>query len=114
VNFPTHPQAAKTSDLLATLQAKLKSNQFFIAGPPAFRKLAPLPVKSQRNCQLAVEAKEPGRSCIGRSHVKDESDHASFLDDFSELLNTDRPRRDRPLFENCRSWLNSPSEPTPP
>ncbi|HEX7093173.1 MAG TPA: tetratricopeptide repeat protein, partial [Nitrospiraceae bacterium] len=31
VNFPTHPQAAKTSELLATLQAKLKSNQFFIA-----------------------------------------------------------------------------------
>jgi branched-chain amino acid transport system substrate-binding protein len=94
VNFPTHPQTAKTSELLATLQAKLKSNQFFIAAVlPLSGKLAPFASEVLSGIQLAVEANRDraGSASVGLI-VKDfESDYASFLDDFSELLNTDRP-----------------------
>ena len=94
VNFPTHPQSAKTSELLATLQAKLKSNQFFIAAVlPLSGKLAPFASEVLSGIQLAVEANRDraGSASVGLI-VKDfESDYASFLDDFSELLNTDRP-----------------------
>jgi ABC-type branched-subunit amino acid transport system substrate-binding protein len=94
VNFPTHPQAAKTSELLASLQAKQKSNQFFIAGVlPLSGKLAPFASEVLSGIQLAVEATrdKAGSPSVGLI-VKDfESDYASFLDDFSELLNTDRP-----------------------
>jgi ABC-type branched-subunit amino acid transport system substrate-binding protein len=94
VNFPTHPQAAKTSDLLATLQTKLKSNQFFIAAVlPLSGKLAPFASEVLSGIQLAVEANRDraGSASVGLI-VKDfESDYASFLDDLSELLNTDRP-----------------------
>ncbi len=94
VNFPMHPQAAKTSDLLATLQAKLKSNQFFIAAVlPLSGKLAPFANETLNGIQLAVEANRDraGSASVGLI-VKDfESDHASFLDDFSELLSNDRP-----------------------
>jgi len=94
VNFPTHPQAAKTSDLLATLQAKQKSNQFFIAGVlPLSGKLAPFAAEVLSGIQLAVEANRDraGSPSVGLI-VKDlEADHDSFLDDFSELLNSDRP-----------------------
>jgi ABC-type branched-subunit amino acid transport system substrate-binding protein/predicted negative regulator of RcsB-dependent stress response len=94
VNFPTHPQAAETSELLATLQAKLKSNQFFIAAVlPLSGKLAPFASEVLSGIQLAVEANRDraGSASVGLI-VKDfESDYASFLDDFSELLNTDRP-----------------------
>jgi branched-chain amino acid transport system substrate-binding protein len=94
VNFPMHPQAAKTSDLLATLQAKLKSNQFFIAAVlPLSGKLAPFANEVLSGIQLAVEANRDraGSASVGLI-VKDfESDPASFLDDFSGLLNIDRP-----------------------
>lgn len=94
VNFPTHPQAAKISDLLATLQAKQKSNQFFIAGVlPLSGKLTPFAAEVLSGIQLAVEANRDraGSPSVGLI-VKDlEADHASFLDDFSELLNSDRP-----------------------
>jgi branched-chain amino acid transport system substrate-binding protein len=94
LNFPTHPQAAKTSELLATLQAKQKSNQFFIAVVlPLSGKLAPFAGEVLSGIQLAVEAnrERTGSPSVGLS-VKDlESDPASFLDEFSELLNTDRP-----------------------
>ena len=94
VNFPTHPQTAKISELLATLQAKLKSNQFFIAAVlPLSGKLAPFASEVLSGIQLAVEANRDrsGSASVGLI-VKDfESDYASFLDDFSELLNTDRP-----------------------
>jgi ABC-type branched-subunit amino acid transport system substrate-binding protein len=94
VNFPTHPQAAKTSELLATLQTKLKSNQFFIAAVlPLSGKLAPFASEVLSGIQLAVEANRDraGSASVGLI-VKDfESDYASFLDDLSELLNTDRP-----------------------
>jgi branched-chain amino acid transport system substrate-binding protein len=94
VNFPMHPQAAKTSELLANLQAKLKSNQFFIAAVlPLSGKLAPFANEVLSGIQLAVEANRDraGNASVGLI-VKDfESDPASFLDDFSGLLNTDRP-----------------------
>ncbi len=94
VNFPTHPQAAETSELLATLQAAQKSNQFFIAGVlPLSGKLAPFAGEILSGIQLAVESTRDraGSPSVGLI-VKDlESDHDSFLDDFSELLNTDRP-----------------------
>lgn len=94
VNFPTHPQAAETSELLATLQAAQKSNQFFIAGVlPLSGKLAPFAGEILSGIQLAVEATRDraGNPSVGLI-VKDlESDYDSFLDDFSELLNTDRP-----------------------
>ncbi len=94
VNFPTHPQAAKTSELLATLQAKLQSNQFFIASVlPLSGKLALFSNEVLSGIQLAVEANRDraGNASVGLI-VKDfESDLASFLDDFSGLLNTDRP-----------------------
>jgi ABC-type branched-subunit amino acid transport system substrate-binding protein/predicted negative regulator of RcsB-dependent stress response len=94
VNFPIHPQAVKTSELLANLQAKLKSNQFFIAAVlPLSGKLAPFANEILSGIQLAVEANRDraGNATVGLI-VKDfESDPASFLDDFSGLLNTDRP-----------------------
>lgn len=94
MNFPTHPQAEKTSELLTTLQAKLKSNQFFIAAVlPLSGKLAPFAGEVLSGIQLAVEANRDraGNASVGLI-VKDlESDYASFLDDFSELLNNDRP-----------------------
>ena len=93
-NFPTHPQAAKTSELLATLQAKQKSNQFFIAVVlPLSGKLSPFAGEVLSGIQLAVEANRDraGGPSVGLI-VKDlESDYASFLDEFSELLNIDRP-----------------------
>jgi len=94
VNFPTHAQADKVSDLLTTLQAKLKSNQFFIAAVlPLSGKLASFANEVLSGIQLAVEANrdKAGSASVGLI-VKDfESDLGSFLDDFSELLNTDRP-----------------------
>ncbi len=94
VNFPIHQQAEKTSELLATLQANLKSNQFFIAAVlPLSGKLAPFASEVLSGIQLAVEGNRDraGSASVGLI-VKDfESDYASFLDDFSELLNTDRP-----------------------
>ncbi|MEI8015154.1 MAG: penicillin-binding protein activator [Nitrospira sp.] len=94
MNFPTHPQSEKTSELLTTLQAKLKSNQFFIAAVlPLSGKLAPFAGEVLSGIQLAVEANRDrtGSASVGLI-VKDlESDNTSFLDDFSELLNNDRP-----------------------
>jgi ABC-type branched-subunit amino acid transport system substrate-binding protein len=94
LNFPVHPQAERTTELLSTLQAKLKSNQFFIAAVlPLSGKLSAFANEVLSGIQLAVEANRDraGTTSIGLI-VKDfESDLGSFLDDFSELLNTDRP-----------------------
>jgi len=94
VNFPMHPQAAKTSELLATLQAKLQSNQFFIATVlPLSGKLSPFANEVLSGIQLAVEANRDraGSASVGLIVKDSESDLASFFDDFSGLLNTDRP-----------------------
>lgn len=92
-SFPTHPQAAKTSELLATLQAKLMSHQFFIAAVlPLSGKLAPFATETLNGIQLAMEAHrdKAGAPSIGLIVKEFESERASFLDDFSGLLNNDR------------------------
>src|SRR5688572_3251844 len=81
VNFPTHPRAAETSELLATLQSAQKSNQFFIAGVlPLSGKLAPFAGEVLSGMQLAVETTRdrPGNPSVGLI-VKDlEADHDSL------------------------------------
>jgi ABC-type branched-subunit amino acid transport system substrate-binding protein/predicted negative regulator of RcsB-dependent stress response len=92
-NFPTHPQAAQTSELFASLQTKLKSHQFFVAAVlPLSGKLAPFADETLNGIQLAIEAYKDrtGVSSIGLIVKEFESDRASFLDDFSGLLNNDR------------------------
>lgn len=93
-NFPTHVQAAKLSELLAALHAKQKSNQYMIAAViPLSGKLAPFANDVVSGIQLAVETNKDraGNPSIGLI-VKDfESDRGAFLDDFSALLNNDRP-----------------------
>ncbi len=94
MNFPAHAQAARASELLTSLQAKQKSNQYMIAAVmPLSGKLAPFANDIVSGIQLAVETNKDraGGPSIGLV-VKDlESDRGSFLDDFSSLLNIDRP-----------------------
>jgi len=92
-SFPTHPQAAGTSELLTTLQAKLISHQFFIASVlPLSGKLAPFATETLNGIQLAMEAHKDkaGVPSIGLIVKDSESDRASFLDDFSGLLSNNR------------------------
>jgi ABC-type branched-subunit amino acid transport system substrate-binding protein len=93
-NFPAHPQAAKSSDLLASLQTKLKSYQFLIAAVlPSSGKLAPFANEVLSGIQLAVELNgdRTGGPSVGLLVRDFESTQASFLDDFGGLLNNDRP-----------------------
>jgi len=91
VNFPTHPQAASSSDLLNSLQTKLKSNQYLVATAlPLSGKLALFANDVLNGIQLALDI-HGGNPSVGLL-VKDvESSPASFLDDFSNLLASDRP-----------------------
>jgi len=93
-HFPSHPYAAKGSELLASLQTKLKSNQFLISAVlPLTGKMAPFANDVLSGIQLAVELNgdRAGGPSVGLL-VKDiESDRASFLDDFAAMLATDRP-----------------------
>ena len=92
--FPSHPQAAKLSEVLASLQTKLKSNQFLIAAVlPLSGKLSSFANDVLSGIQLAVESRSEraGGPSVGLL-VKDiESSQASFLDEFSSLLDNDRP-----------------------
>lgn len=93
-NFPVHPQVTKVSELLDGLQAKQKAHQFFLAAVlPLSGKLAPFANEVLNGIQLAIEThKERGGDPSIGLIVKDiESDRASFLDDFSGLLSSDRP-----------------------
>lgn len=93
-NFPTHPQAARSSELLASLQTRLKSHQFLIAAVlPLSGKLASFANDVLSGIQLAVELNgdRAGGPSVGLL-VKDvEASQASFLDDFSSLLADERP-----------------------
>lgn len=93
-NFPTHPQAATSSELLASLQTKLRAHQFLIAAVlPLSGKLASFASDVLSGLQLAVELNgdRAGGPSVGLL-VKDvEASQASFLDDFSNLLSNDRP-----------------------
>jgi ABC-type branched-subunit amino acid transport system substrate-binding protein/predicted negative regulator of RcsB-dependent stress response len=92
--FPTHPYAAKASDLLGTLQAKLKSYQFVLAAVlPLSGKLGPFSNDVLGGIQLAIELNKDRAtgSSVGLI-VKDyESERATFLDDLSRLLTDDQP-----------------------
>jgi len=91
--FPSHPQSAKLAEMLASLQTKLKSNQFLIAAVlPLSGKLSSFANDVLSGIQLAVESRgERGGPSVGLL-VKDiDSSQASFLDDFSSLLDNDRP-----------------------
>jgi len=93
-HFPNHPSAAKESERLAALQAKLKSHQFVIATVlPLAGKLSPFANEVLNGIQLAVEqnGERQGAASIGLL-VKDfESDRASFLDDLSAMFGQERP-----------------------
>jgi ABC-type branched-subunit amino acid transport system substrate-binding protein/predicted negative regulator of RcsB-dependent stress response len=93
-HFPVHPYAAKASELLSSLQTKLKSNQFLIAAVlPLSGKPAPFSNEVLNGIQLAVESQgdRAGGQSIGLL-VKDfESERASLLDDLSAMLSNDRP-----------------------
>jgi ABC-type branched-subunit amino acid transport system substrate-binding protein/outer membrane protein assembly factor BamD (BamD/ComL family) len=93
-NFPAHPQAAASSDLLASLQTRLKSYQFLVAAAlPLSGKLASFANDVLSGIQLALELNgdRAGGPSVGLL-VKDvESSQASFLDDFNYLLTYDRP-----------------------
>lgn len=92
--FPGHPYAAKGSELLASLQTKLRSNQYLIAAVlPLTGKLGPFANDVLSGIQLAVESNsaQTGGPSIGLL-VKDfESDRPSFLDDLNALIVNDRP-----------------------
>jgi branched-chain amino acid transport system substrate-binding protein len=93
-HFPSHPQAARLSEMLGSLQTKIKSNQFLIATVlPLSGKLSSFANDVLSGIQLAVESRgdRPGSPSVGLL-VKDlDSSHASFLDEFSNLLDNDRP-----------------------
>ena len=92
--FPSHPQHGRLSETLDVLQTKLKSSQFLIAAVlPLSGKLSSFANDVLSGAQLAVESAvdRAGGPSIGLL-VKDlDSSQASFLDDFSSLLNNDRP-----------------------
>jgi ABC-type branched-subunit amino acid transport system substrate-binding protein/predicted negative regulator of RcsB-dependent stress response len=92
--FPTHPYAAKGSELLALIQTRLKSNQFLIAAVlPLAGKPAPFANDVLNGIQLAVESNSgrAGEPSVGLL-VKDfESDRAAFLEDLTAMLHNDRP-----------------------
>jgi branched-chain amino acid transport system substrate-binding protein len=93
-HFPSHPQAARLSEMLTTLQTKTKANQFLIATVlPLSGKLSSFANDVLSGIQLAMESRgdQSGSPSVGLL-VKDlESSQASFLDDFSNLLDNDRP-----------------------
>ena len=92
--FPAHAYSAKASDLLGTLQARLKSYQYVLAAVlPLSGKVAPFSNDVLAGIQLAVELNKDrvtGTS-VGLI-VKDyESERPTFLDDLSALLTDDHP-----------------------
>ena len=92
--FPSHPQAARLSELLASLQTRLKTHQYLIAAAlPLSGKLSSFANEVLNGIQLAVEVngERGGGPSVGLL-VKDvESSQASFLDDFNNLLVNDHP-----------------------
>lgn len=93
-HFPSHPYAAKASELLASLQAKLKTNQFLIAAVlPLTGKLAPFANDVLSGIQLAVElnSDRTGGPSVGLLVRDLESERASFMDDLNAVLANDRP-----------------------
>ena len=92
--FPSHPQRERVSEMLDTLQTKLRSSQFVLAAVlPLSGKLSSFANDVLSGVQLALESSgdRAGGPSIGLL-VKDiEPAQASFLDDFSSLLVNDHP-----------------------
>ena len=117
VNFPTHPQADKTSDLLTTLQAKLKSNQFFIAA------VLPLSRETRLLCQRGSERhptcgrseQRQGGSASGRPHRQRFRIRSRLV--FGRLLRTAEhrspPRCHRPASSKNLPAIAKLAEPSP-
>jgi len=93
-HFPAHPYAAKASELLASLQAKLKTNQYLIAAIlPLTGKLAPFANDVLSGIQLAVElnSDRTGGPSVGLLVRDLESERGSFMDDLNAVMANDRP-----------------------
>jgi branched-chain amino acid transport system substrate-binding protein len=93
-HFPSHAQSSRLSEMLDTLHTKLKSSQFLLAALlPLSGKLSSFANDVLSGVQLAVESAvdRAGGPSIGLLVKDTESSQASFLDDFSSLLATDRP-----------------------
>ena len=93
-HFPSHAQSSRLSEMLDTLHTKLKSSQFLVAAVlPLSGKLSSFANDVLSGVQLAVESAvdRAGGPSIGLLVKDTESSQASFLDDFSNLLTTDRP-----------------------
>lgn len=93
-NFPLHPQAARTSELLTSLQTKLRSYQYRIAAVlPLTGKPSTFSNEVLNGIQLALEVNSDsaGAPSIGLQVKDAEPSHPSFLDDFNSLLVLDRP-----------------------
>jgi len=93
-NFPVHPYAAKATDLLASLQTKLKSNQFLIATVlPLSGKLAPFSNDVLSGIELAMASYggHAGGPSVGLLVKDPEAEHGSFIDDLGAMLANDRP-----------------------
>ena len=92
--FPDPPAGSENLGTPRHTPSQIKIQPVFHRrGPAAFRETRPFASEVLSGIQLAVEANRDraGSASVGLI-VKDfESDYASFLDDFSELLNTDRP-----------------------
>lgn len=92
--FPSHPQAGKSSELLASLQARLKTHQYLIAAAlPLSGKLSSFANEVLNGVQLAVEmnGERAGGPSVGLLVKDADSSQDSFLDDFNNLLVNDRP-----------------------
>lgn len=93
-NFPMHPQAAKTSELLTSLETKLQSYQYRIAAVlPLAGKPGTFSNEVLNGIQLAIEVNSDrvGGPSIGLQVKDADPSHPSFLDDFNSLLALDRP-----------------------
>jgi ABC-type branched-subunit amino acid transport system substrate-binding protein/predicted negative regulator of RcsB-dependent stress response len=92
--FPYHPYAMKATDLQTTIRMRLKAHTYTIAAVfPLSGKLAPFGMEVLNGIQLALERSRDGSDggTIGLIVKDTESDRVSFLDEFADLLNDDRP-----------------------
>lgn len=92
--FPSHPQAGKMSDLLASLHTRLRSHQYLIAAAlPLSGKLSSFANEVLNGIQLAVEMNgdRSGGPSVGLLVRDADPSQSSFLDDFNNLLVNDHP-----------------------
>lgn len=93
-SFPAHPYASKAIGLLEGLRTKLRAHEFIVAAVlPLTGKLSPYANDVLDGIQLAVERvrDQPGAPSVGLVVKDTEADRASFLTDFTDLLEDYRP-----------------------